>query len=939
MQKHSSWSASVAKTLFVCSFVTHCVSAVAIAGTGTAVSPRITPPFPAGTGYGSGSVRPFPTATGHGTGIIPPFPIPTGTGNSKSLSSSTKPLLSTGGTIPNSSPNSGSLSSTLPATSGGTSLSTGPIQGTGSSSSSTLSLYSVTFGAPSIAPVTIIQSGTTEMVPVINGGSYSSPITLPPIITTISSSQATASVSSVSSEVAGLIPVIKSWKINPSSLKSDTLGKIGPVKSDVEGLISDLGGGSSSKGCGAKRKRGLLGAIGDIVNGLSCMAEDLGSITDHINANDVDAIDDPLDDLTSENDDLTNDDDDNDNKSNSNSNSDSSTSTSKSSSSLCTSSNTALQVTVQCVPTSFSTSGSIISTTTCSPLSTVTASGCFVTGLTTTVSASTSASITQTPCASDTCGTACPMNDGGPLSGGSWGTIPSTENCALIQTTTVSTLPTAGYGIAGSTAVASPTPESIAGAPSKRSFLGDPILIDRTLADPSLVERALPSVTPGTEANYIQTLSPFVRFIGQTGEASAYWFNYAMNRRTAVGVNGIYGCTSVIISSEKGVYISHIWENPVFIDGNYNPTSDNTFTTKAFNSLRYGTQYAQSITDLIGTNQVPGPLNAIYLPKVFVLTPFTTQWDRDNFAITTTYRYQARAQQLAQQVGQILPGSENFVLGYTRTSSQESTAFMGTAGRAILEFDPFERTYLSASAPNLPPMRFGRWRLWVETQMIVYQDVWLPLMRRRDIGDADPCASLASSSSNTATSSSTSTTSSGTSTPSSTLVTPSATATDSYIQPTSCVYTVTSEIGVTVTDAYTMTPTVATMCWCDSSIGAGINTVTGTSSTSYLVCELSSSITVSTMAPPPPTSTPPPPPPPPPPPSSTPPPPAAPKVSGLGGLKSPDLSAKPCVDCMNDMGASNCGEDNQCYINQCNTDKSCQACPAIDCTSYGNIPR
>ena len=766
------------------------------------------------------------------------------------------------------------------------------------------------------------------MVPVINGGSYSSPITLPPIMTTISSSQATASVSSVSSEVAGLIPVIKSWKINPSSLKSDTLGKIGPVKSDVEGLISDLGGGSSSKGCGAKRKRGLLGAIGDIVNGLSCMADDLGSITDHINANDIDAIDDPLDDLTSENDHLTDNDDDNDNKSNSNSNSDSSTSTSKSSSSLCASSKTALQVTVQCVPTSFSTSGSIISTTTCSPLSTVTASGCFVTGLTTTISASTSASITQTPCASDTCGTACPMNGGGPLSGAKWGTIASTQNCALIQTTTLSSLPTAGYGIAGSTAVASPTAESIAGAPSKRSFLGDPILVDRTLVDPSLVERALPSVTPGTEANYIEDLSPDVEWIDQSGAASAYWFDYDLNNHIAVGVDGIYGCSSVIISSEKGVYISHIWESPVFIDRYFNPTDDTTFTTLAFNSLRDGTQDAQSITDLIGTDQAPGVLNAIYQPRVFVLSPLTTQWERDNLGITTRFRYPVRAQQLANQVGQILPGSgETFVLGYTRTDSEESTAARGTAGRAIFEFDPLERIYVSNAAPN-SRLRFGRWRLWVEDQLITYQDVWIPNRRRRDIGDADPCAGPSTS----ATSLGTSTTSSnlvgtsttlGTTTTSSSLV--STSTTPSYVQPTSCVYTVTSEIGVTVTDAYTIAPTLATMCWCDSSIGAGINTVTGTSSTSYLVCELSSSITVSTMAPPPPTSTPPPPPP-------------APKVSGLGGLKSPDLSAKPCVDCMTNMGASNCGEGNQCYVDQCNNDKSCQACPAIDCTSYGNIP-
>ena len=663
MQKRSSWSASIAKAFFGFSFVTHCVSAVAIAGTGTAVSAGTIPPFPTATGYGTGNIPPFPTATGYGTGNIPPFPIPTGygTGSSNALSSSTQQLLSTGGTIPS------------------------PSQ-----SSSTLSLYSVTFGTPSIAPVTIIQSGTTETVPVINGGSYPSPITLPPIVTTIASSQATSSVSSVSSEVAGLIPIIKSWKANPSSLKSNTLDKIGPVKSDVEGLISDLGGGLSSSACGSKRKRGLLGAIGDIVHGLSCIAGDLGSITDHINANDVDAIDDPLNDLTSENDDLTNDNnDDNDNKSDSNSNSDSSTSTSKSSSSssLCISSKTALQVTVQCVPTSFSTGGSFISTTTCSPLSTVTASGCFVTGLTTTVSTSTSASMTQVPCASDTCGNACPMNGGGPLSGASMSIMASTENCASISTVTTSALPTASYGLIGSIAVASPTPESIAGGPSKRSFSKSPVGYDRSLVDRSLVERALPNVTP-PYATYVQNLN--VRWINQNGDASAQWFDYP-NYWAAAGVNGIYGCTSVFIVSQKGVYISHIWENPVFVINNdYVPTDDNTFTTKTFYALRDGTATAVSILALVGTAQAPGPLNAIYNPKVFVVTPFTSPEDRSKRGITTTYTYQARAQQLARQIVSIVPGSSDsgFVRGYSRTNEEESTQEHGIAGRAILEVDP-----------------------------------------------------------------------------------------------------------------------------------------------------------------------------------------------------------------------------------------------------------
>lgn len=843
MQKRSSWSPSVAKTFYIFAFVTHCVSAVAIAGTGTAVSSKSIPPFPTATGYGTGSIPPFPRATGYGTG------------SSNSLLSSTKPLLSTGGTIRSSS-SSGSSSSSLSTSSTLSSLSTtipagsgGTISSIASLSSSSSSLYGITFGAPSITLATIIQSGIIETVPVINGGSYSAPFTLPPVTTTLASSQATSSMSSVSSELVVLIPVINSWKANPTLLKSNTLNKIKPVKSDIEDLISNLSSISSSSGCGSKRKRGILGAIGDIVNKLSCIDEDLDSIIENINADDVDAVGDSLDDLTSENNDLTDDNDDN-NHSNSNSNSNSSPSTSKSSSSSssssCISAETALQVTVQCVPTSFSTSGSTISTTTCSPLTTVTASGCSVTGLTTTVSTSTSASLNQIACASDTCGDACPMN-GGPLSGASMGIIASTEDCALIPTITTSALPTASYGVVGSIAIANPTPESFAAAPSKRSFLSDPVGSDRTLVDRSMVERALPDVTPPYD-DYVRTLNPV--WISQLGTASGQFFNYPVGGHAAAGVNGIYGCTSVIISSEKGVYISHIWEVPVFISEHWVPTDDNTFTTGAFIALRDGTANAESITTLVGTEQAPGPLNAIYHPVVFVLTPYASEEDRQVFGITTTLRYQTRAQQLAQQIVQIVPGSggTGFTLGYTRTNVQLSTQSPGIAGRAILEVDPFQYWYTTADTDaNSPGLQFGRWRLWVEDQLITSQDFWIPNttppggIQGRDVGYANPCASIASSSSPSATSP-------GISSTSTSLVSTSTTSPSDDLNPSSCKYTVTSEIGIT-NIGYTIQPTMATMCLCDSSVQAGINTVTGTSSTSYLVCAVPSKITVSTLQP------------------------------------------------------------------------------------------
>lgn len=581
----------------------------------------------------------------------------------------------------------------------------------------------------SVPPASIVPSGQVGIQPPVPGVSPTSPNIVPPTTTTFIAPSATVRLFAVSSEVAGLVPVINSWKANPTSLKSDTLDKIKPVKNRVESLISNLGGHLSS-GCGAKRKRSLLSKL-DVLDRLSCIDDGLGSITDHINGGDIDAIDDSLNSLKTQNSDLTDNEDEDDDSSKTSNDEASSTGTSSILSSLsptlsssCVTSATALHVTVQCAPTSISAGGSFIPTTTCSPVTTVTTGGCSVTGLTTTVATGTSASLTQIPCASDTCGKACPKN-GGPLSGASMAMLATTGSCASISTIATSALPTASYGVFLTANIATPTPESSVTGLSKRNFLGDSNGDDKTLVDRSIARRHLPEVTPPYTA-YVEKLRP--TWIDQDGYASAQWFNYPAQGHHAAGVKGIYGCTSVIICSEKGVYISHIWEDPVFITGNYIPTDDNFFTVNAFNALRDGTATAQSITALVGSDQDPGPLNAIYVPKVFVLTPFTTDDDRTLLSVTTTLRYPERAEWLAQQVAKIIPGSDiGAVMGYTRTGRQVSTREPGTAGRAILEVDPLQYVYIAEnSPPGAKGLQVGAWRLWVEDQLITYQEFWLP---------------------------------------------------------------------------------------------------------------------------------------------------------------------------------------------------------------------
>lgn len=133
--------------------------------------------------------------------------------------------------------------------------------------------------------------------------------------------------------------------------------------------------------------------------------------------------------------------------------------------------------------------------------------------------------------------------------------VTSIEDCALISTSIISALPTVSYEIIESIAIVSSTSESIVAVSSKRSFLSDSVDYDRTVIDRSMFERALSHVT-SSFANYVQNLN--LSWVNQVEDVSAQFFFYESMTHSAAGVNEIYECTSVIISSEKRIYISHI---------------------------------------------------------------------------------------------------------------------------------------------------------------------------------------------------------------------------------------------------------------------------------------------------------------------------------------------------------------------------------------------
>jgi hypothetical protein len=486
------------------------------------------------------------------------------------------------------------------------------------------------------------------------------PTTAPP--------EATASVSSVSSQIASLIPVIDKWKEDPESLKDETNKEVEDTHDDIIAVIVALGG-SPDVGC-SNKKRGLLGPIGDIINKLACMAEDLTKVSGGIIAGNVPAVTGAVSGVQGKNDELTDeqqDDEDEDEDK-----------TEEKSEEQSTKEKSTEAPTTTVAPTSTEES--------------------------TTTEAATTTGM-PVPCASGICGGSCPMGPG-PGKDGKMSDEGGVVDCKDIPTsTTDGPLPTKPGGFEDPFNA----PPTSRPDPSEKRDVTLP-LQRRTFTDDT-----------SPNAAYIGSLNPV--WVSQQGDTSGHWFNApGPAGRGSAGVNGIYGCTAVMIVSNLGTYLSHIWENPVFIDGDWNFKPDDEFEAKAFNALRDGTAdgNALSVTSLIGTDENPGVLHSINEPKVFIVTPFTSPADTALYGITTFYRYEQRANDLASKLAGVIPGSTSQVLGYTRTDKDQSTDMFGYLGRAIVEFDMLDQVLQSAEEDELLGlgMAMGRWRLWVEDYLI-----------------------------------------------------------------------------------------------------------------------------------------------------------------------------------------------------------------------------
>jgi hypothetical protein len=161
-------------------------------------------------------------------------------------------------------------------------------------------------------------------------------------------------------------------------------------------------------------------------------------------------------------------------------------------------------------------------------------------------------------------------------------------------------------------------------------------------------------------------------------DTTAQWYDILPVPLWAVGLKGLFGCTSIVIATSSGIFISHMYEGPVFVNADRTDTDDDHFEARSFNLLRDGGD-GVDVPSSLSFLKSNGYFDTIYSPHVFVITPFKLK-DEPNLE----YQYLKRAQWLGDQTADyIMPARRrvnhpSFAVMYGQTMKPQAriTSFM-----------------------------------------------------------------------------------------------------------------------------------------------------------------------------------------------------------------------------------------------------------------------
>ena len=191
--------------------------------------------------------------------------------------------------------------------------------------------------------------------------------------------------------------------------------------------------------------------------------------------------------------------------------------------------------------------------------------------------------------------------------------------------------------------------------------------------------------------------------------------------RFDAAVQGLYGCTSLIIVSTQGVWMSHLWENPSFQ------------TNDVVNQANFQAQVLDRLGPGDGTGDFPGltqylttQFAADTKPVAIIMTPRNRNNPQPGVLM-----FQNQITQLIDRVqtifggtrtnsGQYTGGTLNgvpLVIDYTPKSDQFSQTWT-SSGKALFQYDPVQT--------RCNGVQWAMVRLWVEDRpLYAYQNYWV----------------------------------------------------------------------------------------------------------------------------------------------------------------------------------------------------------------------
>ncbi|KAF2162647.1 hypothetical protein M409DRAFT_58064 [Zasmidium cellare ATCC 36951] len=754
--------------------------------------------------------------------------------------------LGTGLTTPSSSGLPSSSSSSYPSSNLLSSGGSASLSGTGltTSSSTTLAPGAIPLGVSSISTEI---GGSTTVLAIISGGEVSSAIILTPTTTIApTGTEAASSRDQIETQLSSVFPIIQSWIDDDTEQVGPIITFLDDVVDDATGLLSkiqDDSGQSTNKDC-----------THSLFTLLSCIVETVTSIKTSITSTLVDNVNHELTELK----DLTEEvKDEKDKTTTSAPSSTTSSASSKSSSSSCSSGTSATEeYFVTCTPTVISSTTTQICNT-----ATSTVSGCSVSSSATTTTLSTGSLpiCSASGCLSCTA-TSLPTQ-----------TTPQCTDCTTVDgvayPSQATTLPKGAQEIS-----------DIDDLPTNKSSSKH----KRTLQTPDDFE-IMGSNQPYSDFFYNQLISPGTLIVPHRDEIRF------LGSSSGLLLQGLYGCTSVIIVSRKAVYMNHLFENPGFMYGwddqceHYWPGD---FTNQIENVLLNGDPIpiVDKGEDFDGQPWLPdisglAATGALFDPeqeggvRAIIVSP--QPWPSQN---SPKYRYQAEMETIRNKLGIFDPDPMDFIYQSTNPEMSNDVAFQ--VGKVLFQFDPAEATFFNkiqlGGDQYACPTQYAGFKLWIGYAEYVsnhidpyYEDNWsfklgdtvapLPpgsgLMVSRDEEVPDACVNEDSSStateSDSTTASITSTASSSTPTTLSTVVTTSSTNTTSMPTTTTTVASITSctlsTQGATVLGAYTYSET--TICACNDGWTAGLDTMDAGNGMSILTCAVGTSIPTNAIMP------------------------------------------------------------------------------------------